>query len=73
MKNTPSKRESLLTAAWYRCSSSMLMLLTPSTMPARPDCYWRESDIQLSQHMGASPAAEAGAVGGIIGNIMRGQ
>jgi len=55
MKNTPSKRASLLIAAWYCCSSSrpdrpdgpcglVIFVLTHSTMPARGDYYWRKSD-----------------------------
>src|SRR5260370_6851048 len=55
MKNTPSKRASLLIAAWYCCSSSSpdspdtpcglaIFVLTHSTMPVRGDYYWRKSD-----------------------------
>ena len=88
MKNTPSKRGSLLTAAWYRRSSSrcrgepdhpaprqvaatplgevVSFSFTSSTMPARADHNWRESDSD-------GWTAEAGVPGGIIGNLMREQ
>src|SRR5580693_517936 len=64
MKNTPSKRASLLIAAWYCCSSSrpggfIMFVLTHSTMPARSDYYWRKSDSHPRR--AAAQAAEAGA------------
>ena len=78
MKNTPSNRASLLIAAWYRCSSSgpanpVMFVLTSSTMPARGDHYWRKSDSHPQGRLLAAPAEIKGAVGGIIGDIMRGQ
>jgi len=57
-------------------------------MPARGDCHWRKTDSQPRgrlhpAHVGmfdpylsrqaAPQTAEAGAIGGIIGDLMRGQ
>ena len=57
-----------------------MFVLTHSTMPARGDYYWRKSDSHPGSISGlvlarqaAPQTAEAGAIGGIIGDIMRGQ
>ena len=75
MKNTPSKRASLLIAAWYCCSSSspggfIMFVLTHSTMPARGDYYWRKSD---SHPRPGRNAGRGGGGVGALGDIVCGQ
>src|SRR5215471_8302708 len=80
MKNTPSKRASLLIAAWYRCSSSGpgglgMFVLTSSTMPARGDCYWRKSDsdpVQAAGPTGRNMQDHARTVTGSVSKVFDG-